>query len=72
MGNTASEVTFSRVVGTINEQRREWKLPPIKGFNGMLSGLILGAQLPAELSSGRCAAGMSRREGTATMTIMGI
>jgi zeaxanthin glucosyltransferase len=37
IGNKASELTFAGVVGTINEQRRAWKLPRIKGFNGMFS-----------------------------------
>src|SRR5262249_7263795 len=41
--------TFSGLVGTINEQRRAWRLPPIKGFNGLSSGLTQVAQLPATL-----------------------
>jgi MGT family glycosyltransferase len=49
MGNNASELNFSGVVGTINEQRRAWRLPPIKGFNGLSSGLTQVAQLPATL-----------------------
>src|SRR5262249_11400168 len=35
MGNFASELTFTTVLGTLNEQRRAWKLPPIKDFNGL-------------------------------------
>ena len=29
MGNNASELSFSRLVGTINQQRRAWGLPQI-------------------------------------------
>src|SRR5262245_18518024 len=47
IGNTASEVPFSGLVGTINEQRRAWGLPPINGFNGLNSALTQVAQLPA-------------------------
>jgi MGT family glycosyltransferase len=47
MGNTASEWIFSGVVGTINQQRRAWGLPAVRGFNGMFSGLAQIAQLPA-------------------------
>jgi hypothetical protein len=39
MGNNASELSFSRLVGTINEQRRAWGLPPTNGFNGLSSAL---------------------------------
>src|SRR5262245_50199458 len=49
MGNTASELSFSGLVGTINEQRRAWRLPPINGFNGLSSALTQVAQLPATL-----------------------
>jgi hypothetical protein len=49
MSNKASELIFSGVVGTINEQRRAWSLPPIKGFNDLFSGLTQVAQLPAAL-----------------------
>src|SRR5215468_11158005 len=49
MGNNASELSFSGVVGTINEQRRAWRLPPINGFNGLNSALTQVAQLPAAL-----------------------
>jgi zeaxanthin glucosyltransferase len=49
MGNYANELTFSGLVGTINQQRREWGLRPTKGFNDMFSGLAQIAQLPAAL-----------------------
>src|SRR5262249_3787081 len=49
IGNTATEVSFSRLVKTINEQRRAWRLPPINGFNGLSSALTQVAQLPAAL-----------------------
>src|SRR5215831_15899903 len=49
IGNTATEVSFSGLVGTINEQRRAWGLPPINGFNGLSSALTQVAQLPATL-----------------------
>ncbi len=49
IGNNASELTFSRVVGTINEQRRLWRLRPLKGFNDMFSGVAQISQLPAAL-----------------------
>jgi MGT family glycosyltransferase len=49
MGNTASELSFSGLVGTINEQRRAWGLPPINGFNSLSSALTQVAQLPAAL-----------------------
>jgi MGT family glycosyltransferase len=49
VGNNASELIFSGVVGTINQQRRAWGLPPVKGFNGLFSGLAQVAQLPAAL-----------------------
>jgi MGT family glycosyltransferase len=49
LGNTASELSFSGVVGTINEQRRAWGLPPINGFNSLSSALTQVAQLPATL-----------------------
>jgi MGT family glycosyltransferase len=49
IGNNASERSFSAVVGTINEQRRAWQLPPINGFNGLSSALTQVAQLPAAL-----------------------
>src|SRR5215472_15091804 len=49
MGNNASELSFSGLVGTINEQRRAWGLPPINGFNGLSSALTQVAQLPAAL-----------------------
>jgi MGT family glycosyltransferase len=49
MGNYASELSFSGLVKTINEQRRSWALPPIKGFNGLNSALTQVAQLPAAL-----------------------
>jgi MGT family glycosyltransferase len=49
VGNRASEWIFSRVVGTINQQRRAWGLPAVRGFNGMFSGLAQIAQLPAAL-----------------------
>src|SRR5215813_7873720 len=45
VGNTTSELIFSGVVGTINQQRRAWGLP-VRGFNGMFSGLAQVAQLP--------------------------
>src|SRR5262249_7028131 len=43
------EVSFSGLVKTINEQRRAWGLPPIKGFNGLNSAPTQIAQLPAAL-----------------------
>lgn len=49
VGNTTSELIFSRVVGTINQQRRAWCLRPINGFNDLFSGLAQIAQLPAAL-----------------------
>src|SRR5262249_58719468 len=49
MGNNASELSFSGLVKTINEQRRAWRLPTINGFNGLSSGLMQVAQLPAAL-----------------------
>jgi MGT family glycosyltransferase len=49
MGNYASELSFSGLVETINEQRRAWRLPPINGFNGLFSALTQVAQLPAAL-----------------------
>jgi UDP:flavonoid glycosyltransferase YjiC (YdhE family) len=49
VGNNASEWIFSGVVGTINQQRRAWGLPPVHGFNGLFSGLAQVAQLPAAL-----------------------
>jgi len=49
VGNNTSELIFSGVVGTINQQRRAWGLPPVKGFNGLFSGLAQVAQLPAAL-----------------------
>ena len=49
MGNNTTELIFSGVVGTINQQRRAWGLPPVKGFNGLFSGLAQVAQLPAAL-----------------------
>jgi MGT family glycosyltransferase len=49
IGNTASEVSFSGLVKTINEQRRAWGLPPINGFNGLNSAMTQVAQLPAAL-----------------------
>src|SRR5262249_12234154 len=49
MCNIASELTFSGVVGTINEQRRAWRLAPINGFNSLSSALTQVAQLPATL-----------------------
>src|SRR5262249_52320932 len=49
MGNFASELSFSGLVMTINEQRRAWGLPPINGFNGLTSALTQVAQLPAAL-----------------------
>src|SRR5215471_14516332 len=49
IGNTASEISFSGLVGTINEQRRAWRLPRINGFNGLSSALTQVAQLPAAL-----------------------
>jgi MGT family glycosyltransferase len=48
-GNSTSEWIFSGVVGTINRQRRAWGLAPVRGFNGMFSGLAQVAQLPAAL-----------------------
>src|SRR5262249_61020954 len=36
-------------VGTINEQRRNWGLHPIYGFNGLSSAPTQVAQLPAAL-----------------------
>jgi MGT family glycosyltransferase len=48
-GNHASEMSFSRLVGTINEQRRAWRLPPVNSFNGLYSALTQVAQLPAFL-----------------------
>src|SRR5262245_35575117 len=49
IGNTATEVSFSGLVKTINEQRRAWGLPPIDGFDGLHSALPQVAQLPAAL-----------------------
>src|SRR5262245_18940581 len=49
MGNNASELSFSGLVGTINWQRRAWGLRPIKGFNDLFSRLAQIAQLPAAL-----------------------
>src|SRR5262245_55114781 len=49
IGNTATEVSFSGLVKTINEQRRTWGLPLITGFNGLNSALTQVAQLPAAL-----------------------
>src|SRR5262249_43166431 len=49
MANTASEVSFSGLVKTINEQRRAWGIAPINGFNGLNSALTQVAQLPAAL-----------------------
>src|SRR5262249_51928812 len=49
MGNKASELAFSGLVRTINEQRGAWKLPPVKGFTGLSSALIQVAHLPAAL-----------------------
>jgi zeaxanthin glucosyltransferase len=49
MGNMASELSFSGLVKTINEQRRAWGLSAIKGFNGLSSAQTQIAQLPAAL-----------------------
>src|SRR5262245_19172767 len=49
IGNTATEVSFSGLVKTINKQRRTWGLLPINGFNGLNSALTQVAQLPAAL-----------------------
>ena len=49
VGNAALEWIFSGVLGTINRQRRDWGLPPARGFNGTFSGLAQIAQLPAAL-----------------------
>jgi zeaxanthin glucosyltransferase len=49
VGNTAVEWIFSGVVRTINQQRRAWGLPAVRGFNGLFSGLAQVAQLPAAL-----------------------
>src|SRR5262245_19060678 len=49
MGNTASELSFSALVRTINQQRQAWGLRPIKGFNDLFSGLAQIAQLPAAM-----------------------
>src|SRR5262245_47905694 len=49
IGYTASEMSFSGLVKTINQQRRAWGLPPINGFNGLSSALTQVAQLPAAL-----------------------
>src|SRR5262249_18565324 len=49
IGNTATEVSFSGLVMTINQQRRAWGLPPINGFNGLNSAQTQVAQLPAAL-----------------------
>src|SRR5262249_31800047 len=49
VGNIASELSFSGLVKTINEQRRAWGLSPINGFNGLNSALTQVAQLPAAL-----------------------
>jgi UDP:flavonoid glycosyltransferase YjiC (YdhE family) len=49
VGNKASGWIFSGVVGTINQQRRAWGLPAVRGFNGLFSGLAQVAQLPAAL-----------------------
>jgi MGT family glycosyltransferase len=49
VGNKTSELIFSRVVGTINRQRRAWGLRPVQRFNDLFSGLAQIAQLPAAL-----------------------
>src|SRR5262249_8182355 len=49
LGNATAEWLFSGVLRTINRQRREWGLPPTRGFNALFSGLAQVAQLPAAL-----------------------
>jgi UDP:flavonoid glycosyltransferase YjiC (YdhE family) len=49
VGNKACEWIFSGVVRTINQQRRAWGLPAVRGLNGLFSGLAQIAQLPAAL-----------------------
>jgi MGT family glycosyltransferase len=48
-GNTIYERIFSGVIGTINRQRRVWRLPRLRNFNAMFSGLMQVSQLPAAL-----------------------
>src|SRR5262249_22494847 len=49
VGNKTSELIFTRVVGTINRQRRAWGLRLIKRFNDLFSELAQISQLPAAL-----------------------
>src|SRR5262249_6327270 len=49
LGHNSSELSFSGLVKTINEQRWAWGLAPINGFNGLNSALTQVAQLPAAL-----------------------
>jgi MGT family glycosyltransferase len=49
LGNAAVNWIFSGVMRTINRQRREWGLPPSRGFNDMFSGLAQITQLPIAL-----------------------
>ena len=49
VGNNISELMFSEVVGTINQQRRTWGLRPIRSLNDLFSALAQISQLPATL-----------------------
>jgi zeaxanthin glucosyltransferase len=49
VGNRVVERIFSGVMGTINQQRRSWKLPRLRNFNALFSGLTQVSQQPAAL-----------------------
>jgi MGT family glycosyltransferase len=49
LGNAIVERLFSEAIRTVNGQRREWRLPPTRGFNALFSGLAHVSQLPAAL-----------------------
>jgi zeaxanthin glucosyltransferase len=49
VGNMACEWIFSENLRTINRQRREWRLSPVRDFNGLFSRRAQVAQLPAVL-----------------------
>jgi MGT family glycosyltransferase len=49
LGNALSERIFSGALRTIDNQRRAWRLPPIRGLNSLFSGLAQVSQLPAAL-----------------------
>jgi zeaxanthin glucosyltransferase len=49
VGNAVSGRIFSRVLRTINRQRRAWRLPPARDIDSLFSRIAQVAQLPAAL-----------------------